>query len=948
MIQIIRVAGTGPSDPRGDRLYADIVRVLNVTTISAVRTAQVYYLEGVDELAAARFAAEVLANPLTSRFTVNASIFDDAHPRVEVAYKPGVMNPETASILKAAQDLKVTDLVAADSATEYQLVSDALSAEDLARICGRLLVNPSTQRLVREPPVTLLITGTSGSIQRVPIRVLGNKGLMELSKDKLFLNLEEMLVIQEHFRTIDRDPTDAELETLAQTWSEHCGHKTFNARLFVNDCEKPALYTRLKDASRNRPDLVVSSFHDNSGVIRLYDDWAVCGKVETHNSPSALDPYGGAATGSGGVFRDIMGTGQGAETILSTDMFCLAPPTLPETALPPGCLHPEYLMRHVVRGVRDYGNRMGIPTGNGSFHFHPDCRAKPTVIVGAYGRIPMDMAAKGEPRTGDVVIAVGGRTGRDGIHGATFSSAEMTDRTATVNATAVQIGNPIEQKRMFDALIACRDAGYIRAITDCGAGGFSSAIGEMGSKTGVRVDLGHGPLKYPGLMPWEIWVSESQERMVLAVDPAHVERVLEMCRGFNVEATVLGEFTDDRRLTVTYDGASVCDLSMEFLHEGLPQRTMHARFEPAEIEEVIPDPPADANAWRAAFLGVMSHLNVCSREPVVRQYDHGVQGMSALPSYGGVQQDGPNDAVVLRPIPGKPYGLVVSHGLNPVLNRIDPYAGSMWALVEALSNLTAVGGNPDDVGLIDNFIWPFPDEESLWALDRSVDACVDFARAMNLPFVSGKDSLSSTYRGKDGTVIKIPPVLCISCFGRIPDVEKTVSADFKRAGESVIVVRGSVPDAKAMGGSAYYDVRGGVGGRVPSVELKEFRRTIRDLHKEIVSGRILACHDVSEGGIAVALAEMCIGGDCGATIDIELLLGEREDLALWNETPGQFLIEKMPDKLQPGLIPEALAVIGETTMERVIRFMHGETEIFSVSLDEIKAAWKAPLEEVFR
>ena len=345
----------------------------------------------------------------------------------------------------------------------------------------------------------------------IPIRKMNNTELLDLSRDKLFLNLEEMKVVQEYFRRIGRDATDCEIEIIAQTWSEHCVHKTFKAKLIVDGKEKKPLFKRLKDATEEvAHPLVLSAFVDNSGVIEFFDGMAICGKVETHNSPSAIEPYGGAMTSSGGVFRDIVGTGLGAKVLASTDMFCFAPPGTPQDKIPAGCLHPHYLLRRVVAGVRDYGNRMGIPTNNGSLHFHPDFRAKPTVIVGAYGILPAATSRKSWPKAGDLVVTLGGRTGRDGIHGATFSSGEMTDRTMEVNASAVQIGNPIEEKRMFDAILAARDEGLIRTITDCGAG-FASAVGEMGSKTGARIALDRAPLKCPGLAPWEILLSGARK-----------------------------------------------------------------------------------------------------------------------------------------------------------------------------------------------------------------------------------------------------------------------------------------------------------------------------------------------------------------------------------------------------------------------------------------------------
>ncbi len=944
MIQEVRViTKQGITDSKGEEVLYDINYALGIKSVEQVRTARVFRFEGISGEVAAYLAQKLLAEDVFQEYQVNGPVLGDAAIALEIAYKPGVMNPEAASLLKSAADLGVQGLVAADSSWIYGFYGNNITEDDLDRIVNSLLVNATVEYVVEERPKTLIIRGTPGRTEMIPIRKMNDTELLELSRDKLFLNLEEMKVVQDYFNRLERDATDCEIEIIAQTWSEHCVHKTFKAKLIVDGKEKKPLFRRLKDATEEiAHPLVLSAFVDNSGVIEFFDGMAVCGKVETHNSPSAIEPYGGAMTGSGGVFRDIVGTGLGAKVLASTDMFCLAPPATPRDRIPAGCLHPHYLLRRVVAGVRDYGNRMGIPTNNGSLHFHPDFRAKPTVIVGAYGILPAATSRKSWPVAGDLVLTLGGRTGRDGIHGATFSSGEMTDRTMEVNASAVQIGNPIEEKRMFDAILAARDEGLIRTITDCGAGGFASAVGEMGSETGVRIALDRAPLKYPGLSPWEILLSESQERMVLAVDPAKRERLLEICRDYNVEATVLGEFTGDCHFTATYEGQTVLDLDMEFLHNGLPQRVMMAAWKKSVYAE--PD-IKETGDWGELYARVLSHLNVCSKEPIVRLYDHGVQGTNALPPFAGVAEDGPNDAAIVAPIHGKPYGMIVSHGLNPVLNMIQPYYGSLWSAAEATANAVASGANPEEMALIDNFIWPFPDEESLGALDLAVDACVDFSRATGMPFISGKDSLSSTYRGRDGEVIKIPPVLCISVFGRMLDVSRSVSADFKGSNSQIVLVGHRNTDE--MAGSVYYDLLGAVGNNVPKIDPRALMEVFKSIYGAIQAGKILACHDLSEGGLAAALAEMCFGGNVGASIQIA---GEQKaEHFLFNETAGCFLAEIPPGAdLQTifGDIP--WAVIGKTIPEPLITAGQPGRTLFTLKLEELKEAWQRPMKEVFR
>lgn len=933
----------------------------------------VYRLEGITKQQAETLAKKLFSEELNQIYSINKSLLDGVRHVIEIAYKPGVMNPEVASIIKAAKDLGIF-LTACDSSKEYAFYGKS-GKDDIEHIVQKLnLLNPTIEYIVKTPPKTLLIKGAVGKTTTIPFRAMSDGELLGLSKDKLFLNLEEMKVIQRYFKKIKRDPTDCELETIAQTWSEHCAHKTFKAALVVDGKPKEPLITRIKKEALKHKKDIVSAFVDNSGVMDFYDNWAVCGKVETHNSPSAIEPYGGAMTGSGGVFRDILGTGRGAKTIISTDMFCFANPDMEQKKLPEGTLPPKYLLKRVVTGVQDYGNRMGIPTNNGSVHFHDDFRAKPTIIVGAYGILPKRKARKGKPKIGDIVVAVGGRTGRDGIHGATFSSAEMTDKTVSVHSSSVQIGNAIEEKRMFDAILEARDKNLIRAITDCGAGGFSSAIGEMGEKTGVTVHLEKAPLKYQGLSPREIWISESQERMILAIPKTKFTAFKKICKKYNVEVTNLGFFDGGKKLKVYYKKEKVCDLTMKFLHHGLPQRTMIAKKSLTSEEPVLSPRrwphgllrggPRSQKDWLFLLKKVLSHGNVCSKEPIVRLYDHSVQGTNSLQPFTGERLDGPNDAVVIRPLLNKPYGMIVSHGLNPVLNKVDPYWGSIWAAAEAISNYVAVGGNYKDASLINNYIWPFPDEESLWSLDKSVDAVCDFMKTLKIPVISGKDSLSSTYRGTDGTVIKIPPVLCISVFGKIKDVSKTVSSDFKKE-NSVIILVGKM-DLERMGGSTYIEQwNNQTMDNIPHVNLKLLPKTLNTIHQGIQSGKILSCHDISEGGLITALFEMCVGGNFGAEIHLggvhtatpEVVLRPRRtsgvnelrpDYFLFNETAGTFLVEVEDEKTAQKLFKNVpFLILGRTQKEQKIKVLQNKKTLFSVGVEPLKKAWQEPMRRIF-
>lgn len=932
MVYKLRVASRNDTDSKGQELLAEIKRTFKNNSITNIRTSKVYRLEGISQSDVKKLAEKALYEPIDQIISYRKPIYK-ANKTVEIAYKPGVMNPEVASIKKAASDLGIK-LLAADSSYEYSFFGN-IKEQLLAEIINKLLVNETVEHIVKTQPKTLVISGKPQKTKIIPIRKLSKAQLMNLSKDNLFLNLEEMIVIKNYFTNIKRDPTDCELEILALTWSEHCGHKTFKAKLTIDGVNKEPFFTRIKKTAKFNKKIIVSAFVDNSGVIGFDKKWAVCGKVETHNSPSAIEPYGGAMTGSGGVFRDILGTGKGAKVLVSTDIFCFAPPDMPKKILPPGCLPPDYLLRKVVAGVRDYGNRVGIPTNNGSIHFHNDFRAKPTVAVGSYGLIEKKNAKKTIPKPTDLIFTIGGKTGRDGVHGATFASGEMTDKTVNTSGSRVQIGNAIEEKRVIDFVLAISKKNLISSITDCGAGGYCSAIGELTKDSGAIVNLEKVPLKYPNLAPWEIFLSESQERMIITASPRNKKTLEKIAKIYNVEATAIGRVTNDKKLVVKYKKETVAKLSMLFIHDGLPQRHMVGKSTKKIIK--VNQPKVSKNV-KPMLIKILSDPSVASKEPIVRMYDHNVQGTNALHPFSGVNYDGPNDGAIVKTDLSQESGLATAHGLNPIMNKIDPYWGSIWSITEAVSNYVAFGGDLKKAALIDNFIWPFPDEESMADLDKSVDACFDMAKILNMPFVSGKDSLSSTYRYPDGKILKIPPVLLISVFGKIDDVRQTVSADFKNS-DSIIILVGN-QDTKNLGGSIHWQITKST-GNVPRVDVKNIRKVLESITKGIKSKDILSCHDISEGGIATAICEMSFGGNIGAQIDLPKNI--RPDIFLFSETPGSFVVEvnnKIAVKKIFKNIPHQ--ILGKTTKQKKIIFNHE-----SINLEELKKAWQKPMKEVF-
>ena len=744
-----------------------------------------------------------------------------------------------------------------------------------------------------------------------------------------------------------RNPTDCELETIAQTWSEHNSHKTFKAKLIIDGKKKKSLFSRLKKATQkiHHPDTLVV-FSDNAGIVSFDKDYAICGKTETHNSPSALEPFGGSMTGSGGVFRDIAGTGLGAKNIASTDIFCFADPNLTRDRVPPGCLHPKRILQKCIAGVRVYGNCMGIPTVNGSLHFNNNYRAKPVVLVGAYGIIPKKFIFKKKINPADLVVSIGGKTGRDGIHGATFSSAEMSKDTEDIASSAVQIGNPIEEIRMVEALLEARDAHLIKSITDCGGGGYSSAIGEMAKDMGVKIDLALVPLKYEGLAPWEIWLSEAQERMILAIEPKNLNKLKEICHKYNTGVYPIGEFTDTQKLELVYGDELVADIDMTFLHDGIPKKILigkdRKKFKVQSASVKTRSKAEKKVNYGLILKKILSNLNVASKEEIVRRYDHEVQGRLVLKPYIGVELDGPSDGAIIKPLFDSDKGLALAHGLNPEISVLDPYWGGIYAVDEAVRNLVALGCNPQKIFLLDNFIFPQPDKYTIGDLDRAVDGICKVALIFKTPFISGKDSLSGTYI-QDSLKIEVPPTICISAMGIVDKIQKSISSDFKKPG-SVIIHLGQLNGN--LGGSIY-SLESQFKDNIPQFNIKKAAQIYFKLYLAIQQGLILSAHDISEGGLAVTLTEMCFGGDCGASVGLN---GDSVTSLLFSESGGRLLIELKKDKLlafKKIFRGNSYTILGQVKKEKRLEIDNNDKNILNENIDELKKTWQEPFRNYF-
>ena len=796
----------------------------------------------------------------------------------------------------------------------------------------------------------------SNTVKEIEILNADDAELMRISREgTLSLNLNEMQTIQTHFGALGRNPTDVEIETLAQTWSEHCVHKTFKSIILYSEDGKEAeqidglfpTYIQRATEEIDKP-WCVSVFSDNAGIIEFDETFNLVFKVETHNHPSAIEPYGGAGTGIGGVIRDSLGTGLGAKPILNTDVFCFGMPDTPYAQLPKGTLHPKRVFKGVVAGVRDYGNRMGIPTANGAILFDARYTANPLVFCGNVGLIPRNRCEKSvEP--GDLVVSIGGQTGRDGIHGATFSSAELDDTSENLGSV-VQIGNPIMEKKIVDALLQARDRNLYRSITDCGAGGFSSAVGEMGEPVGAEVHLERVSLKYEGLAPWEIWLSEAQERMVIAVPPENLSELMEICEAEVVEATVLGTFTDTHRLQVFYDGAMVADLEMEFLHHGLPKPVKQAVWQPPKHPE-MPSRDAASQNYTDDLKQLLASPNIASKESVIRQYDHEVQGGMVINPLVGAENDGPSDACVVTPVLGSRKGVIIANGINPKYSDVDPYLSAASAIDEALRNIVAVGGSVEKTALLDNFCWGNPDKpDRLGELVRAAKACYDIATAYGTPYISGKDSLYNEYRDTTtGEQRAIPSTLLISAICVIPDIRRAVTMDVKAPGNFIYVVGNTYTE---LGGSHYFGIHGFIGNNAPIVRPDEGKLTMQRLSTAINNGFLRSCHDCSEGGIGVATAEMAFAGGYGMSLNLnDIPTGDgidADDYLLFSESNSRFIVEvasQHRDAFENHMEGVPIGCLGTVidAPEFVVKGRAGHP-IVETSIDILKSAWQTPLQ----
>ncbi len=951
-----------PEDGRGKTLEKALK---SKGKTAAVRVVDVYTSE--HEKANTPAFKDSLVNPVTQE---SDSLPDDFDWALEIGFLPGV----TDNVGHTASEL--LKLAGAENDNEcfssrLYLIKGNLKQSDIEELSQSLsntLIQRATIKSADEfnadggmetiiPKVTINTAGNTAA-DTIELDGLSDEELMEISqkgikeRGPLGLPLVYMKAIQSHYagKTI----TDIELETLAQTWSEHCKHTIFASPI---DDVKDGLYKHyIKRATkeireiRGENDICVSVFSDNAGGIIFDDEYLITDKVETHNSPSALDPFGGAITGIVGVNRDCIGFGQGAKPVINRYGFCLADPrTSPEyyrdSAKTNAVLSPETIMKGVIDGVEAGGNQSGIPTPQGFVTFDDRFVGKPLVFVGTIGLIPRTI--NGKPghekcaRPGDKIVVAGGRVGRDGIHGATFSSVALDEGSP---ATAVQIGDPITQKKMSDAIIKeIRDLSLYSAITDNGAGGMSSSIGEMAEGSGgFHVELETVPLKYPGMTPWEIWISESQERMTMAVPPKNTDELIALFAKRGVEATVVGTFTDDGRAKITHADEIIMDMAMDFLHDGNPETPLKTTF--TRGGEAEPD-LAEPDDYARVLLDMLGRLNICSKEFISTQYDHNVQGTAVM---GPLQGPGRvyAEASITRPVLTSEKGVVLSQGLFPRYSDIDTAAMAAAGLDLAVRNAVAAGVDLGQLALLDNFCWCSSDEpERLGQLKRAVETIYEMAVKYQTPFISGKDSMFNDFKGfdKDGKSVKIsaPPTLLISSIGVIPNIDKSISLAPKAVGDLVYLL-GQTKDE--LGASEYYDMQGHLGNNVPETDshanlhlYKLYGRAVRD-------SLIASAYALGFGGLGTALAKKAIAGQMGMDIDLSAI-NLRADKALYSESTGRILVTVAPqdkekfEKCFKNL--EALQHIGHITHTDKLNIKN-QLQLDVKKLDE---AYKAPLRD---
>jgi len=985
----------GVKDARGQAVVSKARKYFGFK-ISSCRTRDIYKVDVPLSSAEVRKIKAAFTDPVIARSAIarlSPPAFDWL---LEIGFKPGVTDNVGTTARAVVQDIVDSQLTLAETvytSTQYFFRGGDLTREDVRHIALDLLANPlihAVEIFSAEEWTAAPVDETVPAIrEKADIRIGtynlngSDSELIRISREGILsLSVEEMKAIRDYFSSepvrknrpsmgLPEQPTDVELECLAQTWSEHCKHKIFAGRVhYVDENGKgewiDSLFnTCIRDATTQigkEVDWLVSVFSDNAGIIRFNDRYDISYKVETHNSPSALDPYGGAITGIVGVNRDPMGTGMGCEMVCNVWGYCLGSPFY-EDDLPEGLMHPRRIRDGVHQGVIDGGNQSGVPWMRGFERFETRYIGKPLVYCGTVGRIPRMLQQRPSERkeivNGDVIVMCGGRIGKDGIHGATFSSEELRKESP---AQAVQIGDPITQRKMYEFLMEARDLGLYRALTDNGAGGLSSSVGEISRLCGgADLDLAKAPLKYEGMQPWEILLSEAQERMSLAVPKDKLDQFLQLADRREVEATELGSFTDSGAFIVRYGSRIVAHIGLDFLHEGCPSMELEARW----IPPMIPSPKKPRRGSRNRKLStLLGGLNVCSKEFKSRQYDSEVKGLSVIKPFVGIHSDVPSDATVMRVEHGCNKGIILAEGINPFYSDLDTYHMMASIIDEAVRRVISIGGTLEQVAGLDNFCWPDPVESDktpdgaykMAQLVRANKALYDVTTAYKVPAISGKDSMKNdSVRG--GRKISIPPTVLFSVIGIMEDVRQAVTMYFKKPGDYIYVV-GATKDE--LGASEYFrmlareqDNPGSYGGEVPKLDVQS-ALSIYAAMSHATANRILrSSHTPDLGGLAVAFALAAIGGDLGADIDIDGLIcsGNLDDDAkLFSESNSRFVVTCAPgeaQRLESTFRDVPCAMVGKVVASSKLRIIgSGGRALVAMKIEALRRSFKETLYDI--
>jgi phosphoribosylformylglycinamidine synthase len=918
---------------------------------------KVFRLQGISSSNALSMAP-LFCHSGTETLTTISTLDPKKGPVIEVGYQRAVTDPELPSIIRGSIALDIHNLSWVRKAHRYQFIGlDELTAKE---IVTRYLYNPQVQIIIHrdESWESLKPQGMTGPVSTIPLNGLKNSELKNLSEERrLFLDLPKLRSLQKIAKSLNRHLTDAELEMFAQTWSDHCFHTTWKSL---------GLLQALWDATYeiNHP-LVLSVFEDNAGAMAFYDGWALTIKGETHNSPSAVSPYGGIMTKHGGVIRDTLGCGQSAWPIGGSTVMGLGDPRMSWSEVPKGSLHPKTILLESIRGTADYTNPMGIPMMFPVYRFHPGYTGKCFALGHSIGFIPENRCKKGLPISGDLAILIGGLTGMDGLHGATVSSSSMTSKTATVDAAHVQIGHPIEERKFMEVLPVLRDTDCLRAVTDLGAAGLSSAIGEMGSDTGILINLAWVPLKTEGMYPWEIWISESQERMLLCVPPEKCDHAMDILKIYEVQASIIGKFTSTFRCQVFFDdsgdldpmniqsvtelsGELVVDLDFNDLRKGCPIPKISVKKPVFPHDNSITHQLISKEALISAIRSTLSHLNTCDQSIAGYQFDSTVQGLTTVGPYTGEDNRMPSDLWVSTPIRGKPYGAAAAIGFNPFYGEIDPAGMAKLMMIEPITKLVAAGVDPGEIVLCDNFYTPQLTPEVAWMLKEMVDTCCKLSKEFKTPFISGKDSSSGTFIGSDGKRMDIPPTLCILALGRLPDVRHLITKPWKSAGNSIYLVG---PLSLHLAGSIYLDNIGHRGNRLtnPDInQLKELWQSIGPLQKD---GCIQSASAIAAGGLILRLFEMSLGSRLGCKILLsdltEKLNTDCSEIGLFAEMIGSIIVE-VEEKDTSRVKKDLTAVyLGRVIEESLISIDTGSFQL-DLPMHELIQCWEKPFQEVAR